>query len=68
MLHRKLAGWVYVNAQGRRVGPVSGEELKQALARGEVKPWDRVWMQWEGPEATLTPVIARYVYGKKNSS
>jgi GYF domain 2 len=54
-------GWVYRDGAGRRVGPVSTEQLRQLLARGEVRATDTVWRQWARAGTLLLPALAKEV-------
>ena len=51
-------GWVYHDAEGMRAGPVPTGRLRELLARGEVRPADRVWRQWGSVGKLLVPARA----------
>jgi hypothetical protein len=55
-------GWVYSGRDGKLVGPVTGDQLKQAISNGDVQPADRVWTRWRNGNVILIPTLARQVY------
>jgi hypothetical protein len=55
-------GWVYTDPQGKQVGPVSTDDLKKAIASGQLQHTDRVWTKWKGRNEVLLPTLARRAY------
>jgi GYF domain 2 len=51
-------GWVYHDREGRKAGPVPAAQLRELMARGEVRPADRVWRQWGRVGQLLMPTRA----------
>jgi hypothetical protein len=62
MSRYRFEGWIYEDRNGRRVGPITSDELKHAIARGELQRRDRVWKRWSNGEELMLPDIASTVY------
>jgi hypothetical protein len=52
-------GWVYHDREGRKAGPVPAAQLRELMARGEVRHTDTVWRQWDGISQLLIPTLAK---------
>lgn len=58
----EFEGWVYNDRDGNMVGPLSTDELRRAIGKGELSHTDRVWTKWRGRNELLLPTWARRAY------